>query len=360
MTEHSDTHSSWGAMTVAETRDDIEIRDYLPSDDLEAKTLDKASAQGSSFRLSFERNSFQRRAEGFDRHFIVTARQRTRLVGLGAVAVKDVTVLGEPMTGAFYFDFRTDSAFRGRGIGFRLGRALVERVGEVGMSYSYVAGDNPTGAGLAERSFLRPAGEYAYLILPTPGHRRRRMQPSCVDLREVHAALLASTPPFDFYTDPTRGGRLDGHAGSWLLRRGRALAGCSAWDNRGILGEVVERLPAPLRYAARLTRLLRLERAPLPRIPLPGEAIRSWYLFDTFATDGHALRDLLSHVTNDARERGIDYCYVIHSPPDEPIASLRGVSFAPISLTIPYRMLAWWRRGEFPRLQRIYVDVRDV
>jgi hypothetical protein len=42
------------------------------------------------------------------------------------------------------------------------------------------------------------------------------------------------------------------------------------------------------------------------------------------------------------------------------VASLRRARFALISLTVPYRVLASWSRGQFPRLERIYVDVRDV
>lgn len=338
----------------------VQIAEYSPADSREAMELDRASPQGGALRLSFERSTFQRRAENFDEHHIVTARVGERLVGVGAVALKDAVLLGEPLRAAFYFDFRVDPRFRRHGIGLRLMGALVERVGDVGMGYSYVAGDNPLGAALGERALAREAGGYAYLVLPTAHHRHRGGRPASVPIAEVHAALLGCVPGFDFYTNPMLGGRLDGHVGSWLLQSDRGLAGCSAWDNRGILGEVVEDLPAPLRLAARATRRWPLDHLPLPHIPLPGEAIRSWYLFDAFATEARCLKDLVAHVLGEAKKHGVDYCYLIHQPDDPGIHELRQRLFAPVSLTIPYRMLAWRPRGEFPRLGRVYVDVRDV
>lgn len=71
-----------------------EIGVYSAADNSEALELERACAQGSSYRMSFRRSTFHRRAENFGDWRIFTARSNGRLAGVVAVAIKDAVLLG--------------------------------------------------------------------------------------------------------------------------------------------------------------------------------------------------------------------------------------------------------------------------
>jgi len=123
----------------------------------------------------------------------------------------------------------------------------------------------------------------------------------------------------------------------------------------------VERLPAPLALAGYLLRSWPLRLARLPHVPRRGEAIRSWYLLDCFATGGDLARDLFRQVAVEARTRGIDYCYVVHDRRDSWVHFVRSGLPRPFAPLLSYNLWARWPRSEpFPELGRVYVDVRDI
>ena len=70
------------------------IEDYDPARDNEqCLALERAAPQGEAFRLSFRRSSYHRRAENFDDHRLLVARLEGLVVGVAAVAFKDVLQL---------------------------------------------------------------------------------------------------------------------------------------------------------------------------------------------------------------------------------------------------------------------------
>jgi GNAT superfamily N-acetyltransferase len=342
-------------------RDEPCIGVYSPEESEEALALERACAQGTSFTVSFRRTTFHRRAENFASWRIFTAREAGRLLGVEAVAIKEVELLGEPTRASFFFDLRVHPEARGRGIGRRLGAAAHEwGMEQASFAYTYTLAENRVAAHLAAEFGGRQVGGYRYLVYPVYG--RRPAGPAAIKaaFEEVHAAMLAASPRFDLYANPRCEAGHGGYVGSWIMRRGSAAAGCSAWSNRGILGEVVESVPPSLRLVARLARTWPLCRLSWPRFPRPGEELRSWYLFDFFGTDPILARDLMRAVAAEALERDIDFCYLPHDPRDAWLTAVRADIprlFAPL---IPYRMLAKSSGSRVPRLNRIYVDVRDL
>ena len=168
--------------------------------------------------------------------------------------------------------------------------------------------------------------------------------------------MIATAGPFDLYSTPEPHLSTRGHRGSWIVTSGSESAGCSAWSNEGILAEVVESLPWPLR-------LLRAARGTIPRldrwcppIPEPTEEVRSWYLYDWFATGSRLAPQLLAAVMAAAKVQGIDYCYLIHREDETGVAALRNGMPSLLSPVIPYRMIL----EPATTLHRIHVDVRDV
>jgi hypothetical protein len=202
---------------------------------------------------------------------------------------------------------------------------------------------------------------YAYLVYPAYRDLRFDTRADEATPQQVHAEMLRAAGPFDFYADPLSEGRLQGHVGSWMVRRDGQVAGCSAWDNREILSEVVERLPLGLRATSAVLRSWPFRLPARPHLPRPGERLRSWYLFDFFATDPRLARDLMRQIASTARGRGIDYCYLPHQPEDRWLRAVRADIPRPFASTVPYRLQIWGRPGApVPKLERPYVDIRDL
>ncbi len=336
------------------------LADYRPEESDEALALERACAQGTRYRLSFRRDSFHRRAENFAVHRLFTARAEGRLVGVVAVAVKQAELWGSPVRAAFGFDLRVHPSFRHRGLGRRLFRwALDWGMEHADLAYTYaVAGNRPALEIATSQGGI--AGGYAYLVYPV--HRKlatgRPLAPA--GLAEVHAEMRRVEGPFDFYCDPLLEGRMPGHVASWLCGRGLSRAGCSAWSNRGILGEVVESLPLSLRLLGRALEAPPLRRLHLPRIPRPGEELRSWYLFDFFSTDEGVARDLVRGVAGEALDRGIEWLYLPFGLDDPRLGSLRADVPRLFAPTVGYRLVVH-RPGGMPEpIERLYVDVRDL
>jgi GNAT superfamily N-acetyltransferase len=346
--------------TSPEPPPDVAIGDYLPTDSEEAVALERLCAQGEGYRLSFRRESFHRRAENFAVHKLFTARRRGRLVGVSAIAVKAAELFGRPVQAAFGFDLRVHPELRGQGLAPCLfAAALRWGLARADLAYTYVMAGNAAAARLALR-FGIEVGGYTYLVLPVLHRREARLRPANASTQEVHAEMRRVAGPFDFYADPLGEGRAPGHVASWLLRIPSGLAGCSAWDNRAILAEVVESLPVPFRLARHVLAAWPLRRWSWPRIPEPGEELRSWYLFDVFATGAEPARELLRAVNAAAAEAGIDWLYLAHGTGESWVGALRAEVPRPFAPLVPYRLIMTCRDAPPPRIGRLYVDIRDL
>jgi GNAT superfamily N-acetyltransferase len=338
------------------------IADYRPEDDPEALALDRRCVQGRSLRLSFRRPRFDSRAVAFPEWRILTARRGGALVGTMAAAVKAITFEGRPARAAFFFDLRVLPEARGQGIARALTHEIVAWARQrAAIGYTYTLADNGAVAHLGRLTGGSPVGGYAYLVYPTCGNAEPRQEPRGVGFGEAHDAFLRARGPFDLLPDGLSGAVLGGHVGSWLLEAPDGIAGCSGWDNRHVLAEVVEGVPLALRLLGSATQQWPLRRWRWPRVPPAGEEVRSWYLFDVFATSPSAARDLLRHVASQARGRGIDFCHLVHRG-DEPWVKAAGSDvprlFAPI---LPYRLLLTRFDSQPPRpVANPYVDIRDL
>jgi GNAT superfamily N-acetyltransferase len=337
------------------------LADYAPEESNEAMDLERASTQGSAYRLAFRRDAFHLRAEGFATHRIRTARLDGRLVGIGAVALKDVVFRERPARAAFFFDFRVRPDVRGLGLGARLAEDLIAWAARRSdVLYTYVMGDNARASRVGRR-FGADVGGYSYLLRPTSLRRPVAAPLSPASKEDLHERATREAGPFDFSSNPFAEGRTHGHAGSWLLASPDGLAGVSAWSTRGVLEEVVVSLPPPLRAARALFRRLPRRVTGGVRIPEDGEALRSWYLFDFFAPSRLAARDLLRAVARVARERGIDWLYLPHASGDPLLSAARADAPRLLSPAIPYRLFLRPSDGSEPGpVRRLYVDPRDL
>lgn len=338
--------------------EDVVIDDYRPADSADAMAIERACPQGRTFRLSFRRPAFHRRAETFGERRIVAARAGSRLAGVLAVALKPVTLRGVPARAAFLFDLRVHPQMRGRGVTRLLvDEALSWAFARAEIAYLYTIAENAAVRRHGQRvPQTREVGAYSYLVIPTASARTPRPG-LAAGFDEVHDTLCARQPAFDFYARPAPA---PGYVGAWILREGGGVAGASAWDHSGTLAETVEQVPALYRALSRLdhTRLWRA--AGWPRIPRPGQTVRSWYVFDFFASDPAAARALMRHVAAEARRREVECLYLVHAPGDPAAAAVREDHprlFAPL---VTYCMLACTPSAPPTPFRRPYVDVRDL
>jgi GNAT superfamily N-acetyltransferase len=339
--------------------DGLVIGGYTAADDEACLEIDRLAPQGAAWRLSFRREAFARRAENFDNHRVLVARLEGRVVGAVACAVKDVVLLGEPLKAAFYFDLRVDPACRRRRVGRRLTAAIMDwgrRQADFG--YSYFVADNASVRSLSALFGVERAGGFRYLVLPTCRRTAPRTPVTRSTLDDVHEAHLEAVAPYDFHTDPRRGGRTDGWVSSWLACDGTRRGGASVWDNSAILAEVLVRAPLTMRCAARAFRAW--PRPGLPRLSLPGERIRSWYLFDVFGTDTAIVVDVVRRIAAEAREHDIDWLYLPHVDGDAWPDAVRREAVPFFAPRVAYDLQATWARGPFPAIRRPYVDIRDL
>jgi hypothetical protein len=143
-----------------------------------------------------------------------------------------------------------------------------------------------------------------------------------------------------------------GHVASFAVEG----AGCSVWTNAELLAEEVVRLPLPLRVLARLGAAVR----PLvrfPEVPKPGETVRSWFLYDLYATSADALGQLLDAVNDAALERDRVVLYLLLQDTDPLLEWARAARR--LAFSFPYRLLARGSRVPHPG-DRVYLDIRDL
>lgn len=343
----------------------LEIGRYSPADEAELLELERLCPQGTRFRLGFHRPTFRRRAESFDDWAIFTGRVDGRLIAVSAVATKPARLCGAPATAAFGFDLRVHPEYRGMGIGERMTRAGAEwGARRADLVYSWIATGNGASRSILERVRGRPGARFRYLVCPTYGRRAPEHPVRPADPGEVHETHIRLAGPFDLYTDPGVDRDTEGHVGSWIADSGGRVAGCSAWDNSHVLAEVVERLPWPLHIAGAALRSWPFDRPKLPRIPAPGEPLRSWYLHDFFAEDPRVARSLIRHVALEARTAGIDFLHLVHLPVQVPtVLAVRAEYPRSLAPVLHYEMLTAREggRGDVgPPVRTAYVDIRDL
>lgn len=339
----------------------LDIRPYTAADDAQARELERRMVQGDGFVRSFRRTTFASRAQTFDEHEILVACDGSELVGLVAVGLKDVQVHGAWERAAFYFDLRVHPDHRRKGVAQQLNQAIASLTRDrASLRYSYVMDDAGAAQAMAGLYGVEPIGAYQYLVASTALDAPVGATVRPATLAEVHQSNLRARPPFDFYSDPQVGGRLDGHVGSWLVEDDDDLAGCSAWDNHTVVSEVVEGLPGGMAALSRLAHWGPLARLRLPSFPQAGEALRSWYLFDVHATTQSLARSLLRHALTEARMAGIDCCSFILESGDPLLDVFRAELPSYFAPEIRYHLYARRDAGVLPPVGHLYVDIRDI
>lgn len=339
--------------------DGLIVERYHPDDSDACMAIERASPQGKTWRLSFQRSTFHRRADNFAERYLIVGRMRDRVVAACGAAIKSVTLHGEPRRAAFYFDLRVHPDVRGGQIGRRMaGEAGFWGATRSDFGYTYVVDDNAAARAVMGFWKGRVMARYAYLVYPVFHDLPPPIPVTAVPWLDVHRGLLSAGPAFDFYADPTVGsGPETGLVGAWRTEDG--AAGAAAWDNSAILGEVLEGMPRHLEVASRMSRRWPLSWPARPHLPLPGEPLRAWYVFDIHGPPP-AVRSVIRRIAAEARIQGVHWLYLVHGPEDPWVEAVRADVprvFAPI---VPYVLIAGWPGRRIPEIRRPYIDIRDI
>ena len=347
---------------LAVESDHVSFRPYRPEDSEAALALERRSAQGESFQLRFDRPWFHRRAENFQRWQLITAWAGEQLVGIAGGALKPAIWRGQTTLANYVFDIRVAPEARRGKVAQRLIGELAHWAGpEASFGYGYAVADNAASLAMTRDWIGAEIGPAcSFLVYPTYTAISPTRRADAADPATVHSRHLAAEGPFDLYSDPAPAFASPAFVGSWRWSSGMSEAGCSAWSNAQIFAEVVERLPRGLALAGALLRCWPLSALALPRVPAPGETIRSWYLFDFHASDETAATALVETVAAEARQRDIDYCYIIHRTGNPVAAALRRPFPKLVAPLIPYMIIGNDLQAGGQLVRRPYIDIRDV
>jgi len=333
----------------------ISIAPYKSNDNEAAIALEKICPQGNIIKLRFVRPSFQRRSEVYDKSIIMCAKCDGRLVGIAAGALKNITFRGKAIQVFYGYDLRIHPDFRKFGLARKLSEAVKNYFPErIDSYYTYVAGQNERACSFVKRGIgAQVMIPFTYVIIPVHKKQRQSEEYNNVSVNEIHNLYHANNPEVEYFTslDPFR---LIGYVGSIKLKDDNA--GTSIWTNENILAEQVIGLPNRLR----LMRLIQKMATPivkLPRLPGIGETLKSWLLFDFYATDEQSLRQIVGIVNNLALDAGKDFMYLLLQNNDPMLAMIQKAKFR--VFTIPYVFFA--KGNKIPgENDRIYIDIRDL
>lgn len=311
---------------VARGEDDPHLRRLLRDNPLEG---------GIRLSLECEPDYFLAAGVQGDLHQAIVAREAGsgRVLGMGGRSVLDAYVNGRRTCLGYLGQLRLDRSCRGRtGMlkeGYRLLRAL-HGDGAAPYYVTTITEDNRPArrlleAGLDGLPVYRPLETFVTLALPRSRRRRRTPHGPAVDrggardLGRIAACVGRNGPRRQFAPVWTpealaseRRARDLRPEDFQIVRRGDEVAGCLAvWDQRRFKQSVVRGYGRRLRLARPFLNLL----APwlrTPRLPAPGEALKSAFV-SHLAVDGDdpaTLVALLDRALEDAATRDLDYLLV--------------------------------------------------
>jgi GNAT superfamily N-acetyltransferase len=333
----------------------ISIVPYTPEDNEAAIALEMSCPQGSRIKLRFVRTSFHRRSEVYDKSIIMCAKCDGRVVGIGAGAVKNVGYRGDTIRVFYGYDLRIHPDYRKFGLARKLSEDLIDYFPDrIDSYYTYVAGQNDRALKFVKRGMAAQVMiSLTYVIIPIYKRYHPVDRYENVSMDEIHDLYQINNPEIEFLTS-FNPGQLIAHVNSVKLTGD--VAGTSIWTNENILAEQVVGLPNRLKIIGLLQRML-LPVVRLPRLPGINETLKSWILFDFFASDDRSLRSLLGIVNNLALDSGKDFLYILLQNDDPILAMIQRTKLR--MFTIPYVFFA--KGNKYPRENDlIYIDIRDL
>lgn len=339
----------------------MNIRPYHPDDKEVLAELERISPQGGSVRVILEREDFTSRSRlyGDENYALLVAEDQGRPIGVIGGAWKRMRVHGKETTWGYIYDLRIHPDYRRQGLGKTLYREVLQRVYDAGAKRIYIIfiHDNKpihnwfTSAGyaLVDVATVCTAPVYRRRPVPVPVHQESNYDA----VRDRIEAVYASR---DMY--PLDGGpyRTSGFQKVYWAEEGDSLAQISVWNYSHEIRERVVELATPLSIAAHTLRILS-RIVPVPRIPLPGEHLRSWWAFDPIIQGERGeelMRSVIAQVINDALDAKMGFVNILsgENEPGYPIFHRLASLHVPLWLMMP--------SDQAVEMESVYWDIRDL
>lgn len=281
--------------------------------------MELLAPQGADIRMAESRHNFFFKSElypGSELLVLENEKQGT-LVSVMGYAPVDMRIGGREVRGAYMFDWRTNpEAPRGidRGV-YLLWQELQSRARASGAAFIFgqVKSDNGRAISIYERLKTRVAGGRRFFTLPV--FRHMSVDPKVVTHEKVDVSQELQLMQEEFRDHdmwplaypPQVLQRLFEH-----YLRAKVVLGpssCKVWDFSSEYERVILDVPPFFRTVRPVTTALSRV-IPLPRIPSPGDSIKTWMVSDLIVPEGYSPAPLLRAVNNLALEQGADYVIV--------------------------------------------------
>ena len=336
------------------------VKKYLPTDNKAALQLEERCPQGEEMKISFNRKSFHQRSEMYENYLILLGFYEEKLVATVAGAVKEILINKRKVKAGYFYDLRVNPDYRK--LKLRIAQDMCNHIftrisPQTDIVYCMIAGRNLRALHLIKRYYnIQVTIPFKYIINPV--YRNRKVKGYLKELKfeDIHGNFLKYHPDYDFYCRPDLK-RLFGYVKSFRLESNSGEAGCSIWSSKEILSERIESIPKKFKalkyFLSAFSPFIKI-----PHIPQKGEPLKSWYLFDFYASNKACAKELFLHINNIAIQEGKNYLYLPLKETDDFFPVLRKCcwKFSPV---IDYYILAGGK--VLPHTDSdIYIDIRDL
>jgi len=337
--------------------------------------LERSCPQGTRLTIYSERDDYFFRSRLYGNHhtLVTEDRQKGRIFGVMAAALKEVHLGGVVRPAAFFYDLRVHPDYRRTVLGRHMLGVWIamERWAEASgahLIYGLVKHDNEAMIGMRDkRSGYRFVGGMEILSRPVFRRLHTREIPEEVPPQdtELIQEVWERYGARDYYPAVFRDTLLTpvmadtGLFSYYRLRRGGSWAALGLFRSARVQGTRVVRIPAAYKLLQPLFSALR-PLVPLPRIPREGGSIGYFCVFNHLAAGprGPALwQELLAHANNLALAEDVSLLTSAFDPRDLFLPLFRRGTLNHIEYLLGVKPLA---AGLPESINGYYPDVRDM
>jgi hypothetical protein len=310
------------------------IRNACPADNDRLLEIERHAPQGKDFKLISERNNYFVRAARFEDPIMIVAEDENSGNILGVIGVGPANVLmnGVPAAGGLLFDGRSNSLVaRGlsRGL-YYLWQAMLKQAAErkLDFLFAYIINENERSLSIALRSGMKIVEEKESLTIPVHRPFTKHIDENAVavfhdtDIIQDLAFLKPENSGFDLLPG-TRDHELRQRLSDHYMYAKICAGGSSLkiWDTAEDYKHRVLSMPEAIQKLRPVFGLIS-KIMPFPRLPVPGDELRHWFLYDLIIEKPADLPVLLEKTRRLAISCQVDYLAAVVSRRESLYASL--------------------------------------
>lgn len=321
--------------------------------------MEEKSVQGTQIKLTVRRRDYFFRAKHFRDSVLMVAEDNGVLLGVMGMAFLRLRVGGTFHKGALIFDWRANPEISDRGLNPVMGRIwlaldAVARDRGVEFLFGLVKKDNERSKRILSRGGAQYVGTRKFYLFPVT--RRRRVAAGVGVLDDYDFAedrRLVAEHYRDYDLVP------DWESGEEVLSRKycRGLIRCGQtsirlWDSSADYQKIAVSIPWYYSAARPVVQALRTF-LPLPRIPAPGDVVRTWDVYDPIVHSQRELLEVMRAANNLAMEADADYLVVTADTREEELTVFGKRAIISLEYEILFKSLV-----EMPAITKTYCDIR--